>query len=222
MARIQDDVLQSGIAAIKKFSEEKPRKFTETVELQIGLKNFDPARDRRLAGTVRLPLAPKKNFNLCLLGSAKHCEEAQALGIDHLSEDDLKKFNRNAKLVKKLAKKYDAFLASSTLIKKIPRLLGPGLSKAGKFPTSVNQNDNLGDKVEEVKSMIKYSLKFKAKMPMAMAVPVGNVTMSDEEIASNIIVAVNYCISLCKKNWQNIKRLHIKSTMGPPQRIYGL
>lgn len=30
---------------------------------------------------------------------------------------------------KKLARKYDAFVASDTLIKQIPRLLGPGLSK---------------------------------------------------------------------------------------------
>ena len=33
--------------------------------------------------------------------------------------------------VKGLAKKYDAFLASDTLIKQIPRLLGPGLNKVG-------------------------------------------------------------------------------------------
>jgi large subunit ribosomal protein L10Ae len=39
------------------------------------------------------------------------------------------RLNKNKKLVKKLAKKYDAFLASETLIKQIPRLLGPGLSK---------------------------------------------------------------------------------------------
>ena len=31
--------------------------------------------------------------------------------------------------MKKLAKKYDAFLSSETLIRQIPRLLGPGLSK---------------------------------------------------------------------------------------------
>ena len=35
------------------------------------------------------------------------------------------------KKVKCLAKKYDAFLASDTLIKQIPRLLGPGLKKVG-------------------------------------------------------------------------------------------
>ena len=35
------------------------------------------------------------------------------------------------KKVKGLAKKYDAFLASDTLIKRIPRLMGPGLKKVG-------------------------------------------------------------------------------------------
>lgn len=29
----------------------------------------------------------------------------------------------------------------------IPRLLGPGLNKAGKFPTLIGQNDNLEGKV---------------------------------------------------------------------------
>ena len=46
------------------------------------------------------------------------------------------RLNKNKKLVKKLAKKYDAFLASEALIKQIPRLLGPGLSK-GMFSRSV-------------------------------------------------------------------------------------
>lgn len=46
-----------------------------------------------------------------------------------MSADDLKKLNKNKKLIKKLARKYDAFVSSDTLIKQIPRLLGPGLSK---------------------------------------------------------------------------------------------
>ena len=46
-----------------------------------------------------------------------------------MSADDLKKLNKDKKKVKKLAKSYDAFLASDTLIKQIPRLLGPGLNK---------------------------------------------------------------------------------------------
>ena len=51
------------------------------------------------------------------------CEHA------NLYIDEESRLNKNKKLVNKLAKKYDAFLASEALIKQIPRLLGPGLSK---------------------------------------------------------------------------------------------
>lgn len=34
-------------------SEEKRRNFVETIELQIGLKNYDPQRDKRFSGTVK-------------------------------------------------------------------------------------------------------------------------------------------------------------------------
>lgn len=54
-----------------------------------------------------------------------------------MSVEDLKKLNKNKKLVKKLAKRYDFFLASDNMIKQIPRLLGPGLTKAGKFQLSL-------------------------------------------------------------------------------------
>lgn len=57
------------------------------------------------------------------------------------------------------AKKYDAFLASESLIKQIPRILGPGLNKAGKFPSLLTHNENLVAKVDEVKSTIKFQMK---------------------------------------------------------------
>jgi hypothetical protein len=50
----------------------------------------------------------------------------------NFSCNDTRRLNKNKKLVKKLAKKYDAFLASEALIKQIPRLLGPGLSKGAR------------------------------------------------------------------------------------------
>ena len=37
-----------------------------------------------------------------MLGDHKHCEEAKSLGIDAMSVEDLKKLNKNKKLVKKL------------------------------------------------------------------------------------------------------------------------
>merc|ERR1711936_8266 len=61
--------------------------------------------------------------------------------------------------VKKLAKGYDAFLCSDTLIKQIPRLLGPGLNKAGKFPTLITHTDDIEAKVVDLKSTIKFQMK---------------------------------------------------------------
>ena len=71
-----------------------------------------------------------------------------------MSADDLKKLNKQKKLVKKLAKKYDAFLASESLIKQIPRLLGPGLNKAGKFPSLLTHGDSIDDKVNEQEEFV--------------------------------------------------------------------
>jgi large subunit ribosomal protein L10Ae len=43
-------------------NETKKRNFLETVELQIGLKNYDPQRDKRFSGTIRLPSIPRPNM----------------------------------------------------------------------------------------------------------------------------------------------------------------
>merc|ERR1711936_954824 len=143
-SKIPKDTLFEGVRELLKYSKEtKQRKFVETIDLQIGLKNYDPQKDKRFSGTVKLKHVPRQKFKVCLLGDQQHCDEAKSVGIDCMSAEDLKKLNKDKKKVKKLAKKYDAFLASDTLTKQIPRLLGPGLNKAGKFPSLVTHSDNL-------------------------------------------------------------------------------
>lgn len=52
-SKINRDNLNESINAILQAVQDKPRKFTQSVELQIVLKNYDPQKDRRFAGTVR-------------------------------------------------------------------------------------------------------------------------------------------------------------------------
>merc|ERR1712071_233703 len=166
-------------------------------------------KDKRFSGTVKLRHIPKQKFKVCVLGDQQHCDEAKAKGIACMTADDLKKLNKDKKKVKKLAKSYDAFLASDTLIKQIPRLLGPGLNKAGKFPSLVTHNDDLTA-----------TIKFQMKKVLCLSVAVGHVGMSDEELVQNVHLAMNFLVSLLKKHWQNVRSLHIKSTMGKVQRLY--
>merc|ERR1711936_260794 len=166
MSKVPREILAECVSAVLKGSTEKKRKFLESVDLQIGLKNYDPQKDK--------------------------------------------------KKVKRLAKSYDAFLCSDTLIKQIPRLLGPGLNKAGKFPTMITHVDDLDAKVNDLKATIKFQM----KKVLCLSVAVGNIEMTEDQLIENIRLAMNFLVSLLKKHWQNVKSLHIKSSMGKPQRLY--
>ncbi|KAJ0979721.1 hypothetical protein J5N97_015195 [Dioscorea zingiberensis] len=216
MSKLQSDVLREAITQVVGDAKTKKRNFTETIELQIGLKNYDPQKDKRFSGSVKLPHIPRPKMKVCMLGDAQHVEEAEKIGMDYMDVEGLKKMNKNKKLVKKLAKKYHAFLASEAIIKQIPRLLGPGLNKAGKFPTLVTHQESLEAKVNETKAMVKFQL----KKVLCMGVAVGNCSMEDKQIFQNVQLSVNFLVSLLKKNWQNVRCLYLKSTMGKPVRVF--
>jgi len=71
-------------------------------------------------------------------------------------------------------------------------------------------------KIVEVKSTIKFQL----KKVLCLAVAVGHVGMTEDELIGNIMLSINYLVSLLKKGWQNVGSLVIKSTMSPPRRLY--
>lgn len=97
-------------------------------------------------------------------------------------------------------------------------LAGPNANEfaAGKFPTPVSHNEDLSAKINEVKSTIKFQL----KKVLCMGVAVGNVGMTEDQLISNIMLAINYLVSLLKKGWQNVGSLTIKASMSPPKRLY--
>ena len=52
-SKISRDNLMEAVNAMLQASAEKKRNFTETVELQVALKNYDPQKDKRFSGTVK-------------------------------------------------------------------------------------------------------------------------------------------------------------------------
>ncbi|KAK3363224.1 ribosomal protein L1-like protein [Lasiosphaeria hispida] len=217
MSKITVAGVRTQVQEVLKYANDKrKRNFVETVELQISLKGYDAQRDKRFSGAVRLPLAPRPQMAICLLGDQHDLDRAKHHGIDAMSVDDLKKLNKNKKLIKKLARKYEAFVASEALLRQIPRLLGPGLTRAGRFPTAISHSDDLCGKVMDVKSTIKFQL----KKILCLAVAVGHVQMTADQLVGNLMLAISYMVSLLKKGWQNVGSLVIKSTMSPARRLY--
>merc|ERR550519_1700114 len=133
-----------------------------------------------------------------------------------MSADDLKEIEQGQEIGQETCQALRAFMASESLIKQIPRLLGPGLNKAGKFPTMLTHQDDMVGKTNDIKAMVKFQM----KKVLCLNVAVGNVSMTEDQVVQNLNLSINFLVSLLKKNWQNVKSLNIKSTMGKPQRIY--
>jgi large subunit ribosomal protein L10Ae len=214
MSKIPPIILHDAIHAI--LTDRKPRNFKESIDLQVNLKNYDPAKDRRFAGQVRLPHPCRPTLRVCILCDLAHETQAQRLGIASMNVDALKKLNKNKKLVKKMCSDYDALLASESIIKMVPRLVGPYLSRINKFPVVVGQGDSLTEKVAELRATVKFQL----KKVLCLGCCIGHVDMGEEAVRQNCVMALNFFVSLLKKNWQNLRSAYIRTTMGKPQRIY--
>merc|ERR1712113_88913 len=106
-----------------------------------------------------LPHMPRPRLRVCILGDPCHCEQARRLGIPYLTVDDLKRLNKNKKRAKLLWRRFDCFLVSQVLLPQIPRLMDPGLSKAGRFPTLIQHGDDMELKVLSMKHLVKFQMK---------------------------------------------------------------
>ena len=216
MSKLNMDALRESIHKV--YTERKERKFLETVELQVMLKDYDPQKDKRFSGSVKLPYIPRSKLKICVIGDAAHLEEAKKIpGIETKDLEGLRAFNKVKKDIKKWAKKYHVLLCTDTIVKQLTKLLGNILNKINRFPIAITHSEPLARKIDEVKS----SVKFQLKKVLCMGTAVGNLELTEEQTRQNISMAINFLVSLLKKGWQNIKTLHIKSTMGKVARIYG-
>jgi len=214
MSKIPPAQLADAIKAL--LGERKPRKFKESIDLQVNLKNYDVNKDKRFSGSLRLPNVCRPRLKVCVICDLQQEDIAKKAGLTTSNMEDLKKLNKNKKLVKKYCSTADAFLASESIIKTIPRVVGPHMNRANKFPTAVALNDNLAEKVAEIQATVKFQL----KKVLCLGCCIGHEDMKEEEIRQNTVLALNFLISLLKKGWQNLKSAYIKTTMGKPQRIY--
>lgn len=64
-------------------------------------------------------------------------------------------------------------------------LTEPVLCTAGKFPTPISHNEDLTNKITEVRSTIKFQL----KKVLCLGVAVGHVEMTEDQVLANVMLS---------------------------------
>jgi len=195
----------------------KPRNFTQTVEVAVNLKDIDLKKpENRFKLEVVLPHGRGKDVKIAVIADGAVAEAAKRLGLDVISGEQLEELAKNPREARKLAKKYDFFIASAPLMPKIGRYLGRYLGPRNKMPQVVPPTmTDLTPIVERLKRTVRIQLK---NNPVVHA-PVGSEKMSDEELAENIEAVLNAITGKLERGENQIRSVYVKTTMGPAVKV---
>merc|ERR1712232_1364331 len=194
----------------------KQRNYVETVDLQIMLRDYNPDKEKRFNSSVVLPHQAKSTIKVCVIGNVKHIDMCKQAGIPYIDMDGIKKFNKQAKPIKKWARTFDVLLVSDTMNKQVAAQIGKILSSVHKLPLIITEKETVVEKIKE----LHYTCKWRMKKVPWLAQGVGIDTLTDEQLRQNINKSLNFLVSLLPKGWNNIKSVSPKFTMGRPSRIF--
>ncbi|MHA2091178.1 MAG: 50S ribosomal protein L1 [Candidatus Kariarchaeaceae archaeon] len=201
-------------AVRKAKSSSKQRKFNQSIDLAVSLRDVnlkDPAK--RFRAEVLLPHALNKEINICVIGDAALLTKAQEAGIKFtLDESQIDQLARNPKEAKSFIEEIDYFLALPQMMALVGKSLGRYLGPAGKMPSILPPNTNLDDSVTRYNRTCRIRLRENPVLHCRVATE----DMTDDEIVDNVKSIMTEIEGRLEQGPQNIKKTHIKTTMGPP------
>jgi large subunit ribosomal protein L1 len=211
--RIQADIVDS----IKKAIEGKrERKFKQTLELIVNLKDIDPKNpSHRIDELVPLPEGPGKEPQIAIFASSQSTLQLEGAAERIISGDELSELTKNQKEIKKLADEFDYFLAEAPLMLTIGKVLGKALGPRGKMPRPIPPGSDPRPVVEQLKK----SVRIRSHTGMSCHAPVGVEDMTQEQLGRNIAEVIRRIESKLPQGKANIASVWIKFTMGSPVRV---
>ena len=196
--------------ALSELRKEKKRNFVQTLDLIVNLKNFD-VRKEALNTFISVPHPKEKKIGAFLTKRSKL--------VETITEEDFPKY-KEMKDIKKLAKRYDSFIAVAPMMAKIATKFGRVFGPMGKMPSpqagiiSEESDKIIGDMLEKMKKSIRVKNK-----EMAIKLPVGKEDMDDNKLEENIRTVIKGLEKLLPRGKDNIKEIILKFTMTKPIKV---
>lgn len=206
--------LLKAVEEAKKISE--PRRFIQSYEIVVKLKDVDVKQpSNRFSELISLPhFSHKKLSKVAVIAEGDMILKAREAGADIIiSREELEKISANKKEAKKLAKSYDVFLAQADLMPHVGRLLGRYLGPAGKMPQPLPPSADVKAIIDRAKRSVRVRLR---DQPQIMC-RIGSEDQPAKEVAENAVAILNFLLNRFKP--QNIEKIYVKLTMGPPVKV---
>lgn len=198
-------------------SKAPERKFSETVEVSINLKDLDlTVPKNRLEDDVPLPNGRGRNVKVALFGSPELLLKAKGAADVTFAPGQLDDLVKDKKAAKKLVEEIDFFLAEAPLMPTIGKRLGVVLGPRGKMPRPVPP----GSDPTNIILALKRSIRVRSKGNRTFHAPVGTRTMPADQIAQNVDALLNRIVGKLERGRLNIESVYVKTSMGPAVRLW--
>ncbi len=190
---------------------ERERKFKESLELYITLKDIDVKKGFALNEVIQLPKQMSKPAAVCVMATGDMGLKAKDAKADEVMDNDnLSKLAEDKRASRKLINKYDFFLADTKLMPVVGKSLGQLLGPRGKMPTPVPFNAPIESFLDRFRS----SIRVRVKNSLSISCKIGDVTMDEHDVAANAMAIINNLKGKLPNGDKNIRRYMIKTTMG--------
>ncbi len=200
----------------------KKRKFDQTFDFIINLKDFDIKKDSINTYLV-FPFSKGKKVKVCALVGKDLLTQAKEVCDKVIFEEEFDKWAKDKKALKKLISEYDYFIAQADLMRKIATTFGKILGPKGKMPdpkAGCVVPPKLSDAdFKKLYDNLQKTIKVATKSEAIIKCPVGNESMDDEKICENVLHLYSSMVHLLPLETNNISSLLIKLTMSPVIKI---
>jgi large subunit ribosomal protein L1 len=205
------------LRVVKKALDERPkRKFVESVELAINLKDIDlTVPTNRVDEEVQLPHGKGKPVRVGVFASGELAIKSRGVADVVIAPEEIEKIAGDAARAKKLAAQTDFFLSEAPLMPTIGRRLGVVLGPRGKMPKPIASNADPRAVVENLRTTVR----LRSKDKPTFHAPVGSTAQTPEQIAENIDAVVKRLASKLARGKLNIRSIYVKTTMGQAERL---